>query len=367
MKPKNKILVITEEYSEKFYGVYVSIKQVEMFVKNYFEIEILTPDTNNMWKYSNKFKIESEKLISNSDIIHIHGIWQYPQYIGAKLATKYRKPFIISIHGMLEPWVMNSRNMGLLKVLKKNIYLKLITLPLFRKATTIHAVTELEKENLKKYFPNTEIETIPNAVELKEINQYIASIKNIKPRRYILFVGRLHPIKGIELLIKAFKLINLNNEWKLKIVGPEEDKSYVRFLKSLAEEDKRIEFVGEVWSKQKFELYKGAWITVVPSYSETIGLVNLESASCYTPTITTYQTGLLRWEDGGNILINPNIYELKQALKKVMSWSLEERINRGKIARQFIEKNFSSETVGKMWIKLYSKLIRRISYDNLGY
>lgn len=355
-----KILFITEEYSEKFYGVYTSMNHLEMIIKDNFEVKILAPNnTKKLWRYSGELKNKLEKLIPKVDVVHIHGIWQYPQYIAAKLAIRYNKPFIISPHGMLEPWVMNSRNIGLLKALKKNIYLKLIALSLFRKATTIHAVTEIEKENLKKYFPNTKIEIIPNGIELGTIDLHIADIKNIKPWKYILFVGRLHPIKGIELLIKAFKLINSNNEWKLKIVGPEEDKSYVRFLKNLARGDKRIEFIGEVWGKQKFTLYKGAWITVVPSYSETIGLVNLESAACYTPTITTYQTGLLQWEKGGNILINPNVNELVEALKKVMSWSLEERINRGETTRKFIEKNFSSEVVGKMWIKLYSKLIRR--------
>ncbi|NPA41715.1 MAG: glycosyltransferase [Aquificae bacterium] len=351
-----KILFITEEYSKNFYGVYTSIKQLSAFIEGNFEFKVLTPNTNNIWRYSRKFKKDLEKTISSFDVVHIHGVWQYPQYMGAKLAIKYRKPFIVSIHGMLEQWVMDIKNIGLLKYLKKSIYLRLFIQYVFKKAAVIHAITDLEKQSLKKYFPYNEIIVIPNAVDIKKIDEYLRKTKSEKPQKYILFVGRLHPKKGIELLIRTFNSLKIK-DWKLTIIGPEEDKNYVNLLKKLSNGNKNIEFVGEVWGHEKFEFYRKAWVTVLPSYSETIGMVNLESTACYTPTITTFQTGLLNWEKSGGVLINPNVNELKQALKKIMSWSLEERINRGKIARQFVEKNFSRETVGKMWVKLYSNLI----------
>lgn len=357
---KVNILFITEIYSPKFYGVYTSMNQLISMINGEYKVDIIYPEDKKIWYYDKNFRITLERKLRNKKlcaVIHIHGLWQYPQYIAAKLAIKYNKPFIISPHGMLEPWVMEAKNIGILKSLKKKIYLKLIALPLFRKAIVIHAVTELEKNNLQKFFPENEIVVIPNAINLEEIDEYLKNL-NIKPENYILFIGRLHPIKGVELLVKAFNKVSKKfKNWKLKIVGPEKDKKYVKYLKELAKDNKNIEFLGEIWNpKKKYDLIANAWVSVFPSYSEVVGMVNLESAASYTPTITTYQTGLLSWGKGGNILINPKEDELQKALEKVLNWSFEERLNRGRRARKFVEENFSYHVVKKMWLDLYNSI-----------
>lgn len=340
VEDKFVLTVYTNNFSEEF--------------KNEFNGEVICFKFLNFWKYASQGCILC-------DLIHLHGVWVYPQYIGAKLAIKYDKPFILSPHGMLEPWLMELKNVGLLKYVKKKFYLKFVALPIFNKATYIHAITPLEKKNLSQYFPKEKIVVIPNAIDVENINHYIKYQPKNRLKKRILFVGRLHPIKGVEILIKAFLQGQFFKKgWELWIVGPEEVPEYVAMLKQLSKGfEKFIKFIGPIFDpKKKFELYTTSWITVVPSYSEVVGMVNLESAVCYTPTITTYETGLLDWEEGGNILIHPKVEDLLRALYEVTEWSFEERLKRGERAHNLVGLKYSKETVKKQWLDLYESAVR---------
>lgn len=356
------LLHILETYPKELYGVLTAVKQVNHFLENTNIKPYILYSDKGIWNYSLNFKKKLQDFFKNYEniVVHIHGIWKYPQYIGAKLATKYKVSFIISPHGMLEPWLMDAKKIGYIKFLKKIIYLKFVALPVFKKAKYIHAITLSEKQNLKKYFPANEIIIIPNAIDIEKVKKYVDYPNKNRLKKQILFLGRIHPIKGVDLLIRAFiKSEAHKDNWKLLIVGYKENLEYMKYLKNLSRSyEKYIKFLDPIFDeRKKYELYNSSWVTVLPSHSEVIGMVNLESAACFTPTITTYKTGLLDWEEGGNILIHPNVDDLVKALKLVISWSLEERIKRGLKVHNFIKLKYSAEATRKKWIDLYSNLI----------
>jgi glycosyltransferase involved in cell wall biosynthesis len=107
---------------------------------------------------------------------------------------------------------------------------------------------------------------------------------------------------------------------------------------------------------EKEALLAGAWVVVVPSHSEVVGMVNLEAASLRTPTITTHATGLVKWESGGGLLSEATSDGLRMALNAVMEWSFEERLQRGKRVRTMVETEFSLDTVGSAWLRFYRGL-----------
>ena len=102
VEDKFVLTVYTNNFSEEF--------------KNEFNGEVICFKFLNFWKYASQGCILC-------DLIHLHGVWMYPQYIGAKSAIKYKKPFILSPHGMLEPWLMELKNIGFLKYVKKKFTL----------------------------------------------------------------------------------------------------------------------------------------------------------------------------------------------------------------------------------------------------
>jgi glycosyltransferase involved in cell wall biosynthesis len=108
--------------------------------------------------------------------------------------------------------------------------------------------------------------------------------------------------------------------------------------------------------QKKLSLYRHAWAFCAPSQTEVMGLVNLEAASVQLPVVTTHETGLWDWEDGGGLLVHPRVEELSRALKQVFSWSDRERRDRGQKLRQLVERRYSWQAVGLQWLKFYATL-----------
>jgi len=300
-----------------------------------------------MWCYSNELK----KILKeqHSDVFHIHGIWMYPQYIASKIAYEKSIPYLITPHGMLESRLWEK------STLKKKLYFNLLIKKYFLNANAIHAITPNEQNNLYKLFQHKNIQVIPNSISYTEIDSF--GIIKQSTEKYILFVGRLHPIKGIDLLLKAFANVNPKNV-KLKIAGPANNYQHelIELVKDLDIESK-VEFLGMVSGIEKYQLYKDAWVFVAPSYSEVVGMVNLEAGVLETPVITTYQTGLYaEWNENGGVLINSNVGELSKALSDAIQWSDSERDDRGKKLKQFIIEHYSWERNIYKWIELYEGL-----------
>lgn len=311
---------------------------------------IIVEGENIPWRFSKDLNSNLNTLQAqkNIDILHIHGVWMYPQYAAAKFAYNNNIPFLISCHGMYEPWLWLNGSF------KKKVYFKYVVQKIFSKAKYLHAITWSESEELKKLFPNTNVIEIPNLIDP-------SSTKIDFPdfiEKYILYLGRIDKKKGIDILINAFANLN-NSKFKLKIAGAFNDyqRELEELVKSLKLEDK-VDFVGLVTGTDKELLFKNAFVFVAPSHSEVVGMVNLESAVFGTPVITTIQTGLKKeWSDNGGILVNPNVNEVEKALKVSLDWSDEERNKNGKKLNDFVIKEYSWEYRFKDWLILYKSML----------
>jgi glycosyltransferase involved in cell wall biosynthesis len=360
-----KILHIVENYSFSSGGIRTVVKNLtkELSSHNYVSF-ILTSlkedeDSNvylvnsdkNPWLYSSKWKEKIQQIYTEKkiDCIHIHGTWMFPQFIAAKFSFQNKIPYVITPHGMFEPWLWENGT------LKKKMYFHFLVQKYFVKATIIHAITSQEKRNLKKLFPEVNILEIPNLI----INQKEDKEKEFIDNKYLLYIGRLDQKKGIDLLIRSYLKLN-PNKIKLKIAG--EINSYkeklVKIINDSNIDANNIEFLGFVKGEAKEDLIKNAIALVAPSHSEVIGMVNLEAAILKTPVITTYQTGLSKlWQENGGFLINPNEKELTNTLKKVLSWTNEKQKEEGEKLYQFVLQNYTWGNRIHDWKKLYNSII----------
>jgi glycosyltransferase involved in cell wall biosynthesis len=301
-----------------------------------------------------------KKIISSNfkknRVLHVHGVWSAPQFFSLYFSNKYNSPCILTSHGMLQPWLW--KNQGLFVYIKKNIYWVILGFFSLKKVKYVHAITPREFYFLKQLFPKKNIFLIPNAINLDEF----FSKQEQKIRKEITFVGRLEESKGVHLLIEAFALLSsYDGGWILNIIGPVWSVNYKNYLIAIIEKNclsDSVIFHDFKFGSEKENLIRKSWVTVLPSYTEAIGLVNLESAAMYTPTITTFQTGLDDWEEGGGILCNPSVDSLFQALQKTCSWSINERLEKGLKSRKLIEGRYSWDSILPMWIKIYNEASR---------
>jgi len=356
-----KILHIVEDFSIKSGGLRTVIKNLDFYLKklgnNSFIIasdkekqdDVFVVKSSNKWLYSNKWEKRISEVIDEHkiELIHIHGAWLYPQYIGAKIASQKNIPMVLSLHGMFQPWLWEKGT------LKKKLYFYLLSKKHFSKAAIIHAITIQETNTIKGFFKRNNIVEIPNLITVDKVNE-----ENNISNKNIVYLGRLNKTKGIDILIKAFSRIQ-NKQIKLVIAGgfnayKNELETLVDFLNLKG----KVEFLGEVKEEKKTKLIQTAWVMASPTHSDVIGMVNLEAASLKTPMITTYNTGLNeKWNTNGGRLINPNVEELAEVLTEILNWSLEERVAQGELLYKFIKKEYSWENRLKEWESLYKKAI----------
>lgn len=312
-----------------------------------------------IWSWGGGLKKGITELTSptmgSAPVFHLHGVWSAPQYFAARAAHKSGTPFIVTSHGMLEPWLWAQQ--GWRVHAKKQAYWKLFAYPVLKRASVVHAITTLERQHLHDLFPNNRIEVIPNAIDLDDFA--CGSEGDGQRERLILFIGRIEPKKGVDILLRAFAGAKISSDWRVTIVGPVWSEAYRMELDKIVAEgglQERVTFAGPVFGEEKYHFLRKAWVMAVPSHSEVVGLVNLEAGAYRLPTITTHQTGLDDWELGGGMLIQPDVEEMRNALEKACSWSDEEREARGQSSRRLVEDRYSWKAVLPQWIALYESL-----------
>lgn len=286
------------------------------------------------------------------NLVHIHGLWRASTLVAARAAFGAGVPAILSVHGQTSRWALNAQ--GFLKAAKKKIYWAVIARSSLNKVSWLHAITPLEQRDLAHFFGEKKSVVVPNALHAEH-----ATGSSAEPCKYLLFLGRIHPVKGVENLIRAFMAASIPKEWQLIIAGPEENVEYAQALKAIAKDRSQIKFVGSIYGIEKIRLLEHAWALVAPSYTEVIGMVNLEAGALSTPSITTHETGLMDWEIGGGVLVSNEPHELCRALEDAVSWSVDERMQRGLRSKTHVDKNYELDIVGYQWISVYEKAISK--------
>lgn len=301
--------------------------------------------------YSNELAILLDKL--DCDIFHGNGLWQYPVHIMAVKARQRNRPYLISPHGMLDTWALSHKSF------KKKIALALYQFKDLSNANCLHALTERELINIRKLNLKNPVAVIPNGIDIMKLRPNFTIRKS---ENTILFLSRLHPKKGIEMLIEAWANIHkfIRKNWTLKIVGSGKsgyvDKIHQLIVKNFLTNE--IKLVGAKYDEDKINELQNADLFVLPSYSEGFPLAVLEALSCALPVITTKGVPfeeLISYNAGWWIDIG--VEPLVKALTEAMQLSDVERINMGLNGRKLVENNYSIESVVQKMIQLYEWIL----------
>lgn len=288
------------------------------------------------------------------NVLHGHGIWQTPVHKMSVVARDFNIPYIISPRGMLEPWALKAGKW------KKKLAMAIYQRRDLAKAACIHATAQMEAENIRKIGFNNPIAIIPNGIELLEFP--LKKELETKSGKTLLFLSRIHPKKGIELLIEAWSLIDKSKKigWKVEIAGNGEE-NYIHSLRKLIQEkrlESEISIIGPQFGDAKISAYHRADLFVLPTYSENFGIVVAEALACGVPVITTKGTP---WEEltthQAGWWIDIGIDPLVEALKNAINLSDHERSVMGRNGRKLIEDKYSIESVASQMISLYQWIL----------
>lgn len=301
------------------------------------------------WLPWNSCKQEFMRLLAQikPDIFHSHTCWLPLSSLTAQWAKSAGYKVLYTPHGMLEPWIIN-----------RHRWKKLPALWLYQRrglevSDVIHATSEMEREHLLQLGWNPRVEVVANCVQLDQIPLK----QSWQKRRTLLFFSRIHPKKGIPLLLDA--VAQLREELRghtLRIVGPGEP-AYLTELQAMAEAKgiaQIVRFVPPVYGDQKWQLYHEADVMVLPTYSENFGLVIAESLACGTPVITTEGTP---WQELNTQhcgwWIHLSLSSLVNALRDAIRCDESTLRTMGLNGRSLIARQYDSPAVAQQMMEVY--------------
>jgi len=233
--------------------------------------------------------------VAQADLVHVHGVWNITGWSGVSCARAAGVPYVISPRGMLQPAAMQRH-----RAMKSLAYWSIERTNL-RSAAFLHATSTLEAGALAAYGPP--VATIANGVAPAKVS--VAAVQNLRERArlrpddaVVTFLGRLHPIKRLDLLADAFAIVRrAHPNARLVIAGPDEGSYRAQIEALFAPVAADTRWLGAVDPETAWALLNSSRVLVQCSDSESFGMAVAEALTSAVPVVVTKRSG---WTDVEN-------------------------------------------------------------------
>ena len=340
-----RVVFILEVYNSRsgsFYSVVNNL--VKSFLKKNVKVNVLT---SRLLKNNPNFFFNS---VAQSDICHFFGGWSFFHIKSFFMATKLKKIRIIHPMGFYDPWALKQ------KMLKKKLAWYFYQEKILSMADLIHCASDKEKNNLLRLNKDFKVKVLPFGIP----NTFIKKkIDKKKLNKKAIFFSRIHKVKGIDDLLKAWN-ISSNKDWKLDVVGPKDNNFFYKKIVKLSQNNSynNVSFLKPIFrDQQKFKLFNRYDLLILPSKSESFGMVVLESLSRGLPVLTTANTpwhSIKKYNAGW--IISNNYSGLVNTLKKIFCLSVKKFNIKSNNAIN-LSKNYKLDLIIKKYLKVYRYLL----------
>ena len=293
-------------------------------------------------------------VVKDVDIVHIHNVWEPIMMSAASLARQNQIPYVVTPHGMLDPWSMNQ------KWAKKRIALLAGRRKMLENAKFIHVLNDEEEQGIRKLGISNRCEVIANGVNLEQIDPYLCNAKfeaaypDFAEKPFVLFLSRLHYKKGLDILGQVANAFCIQfPDWLILVAGPDggAKSDFQNQISSLGLE-KQVQLLGPIYGELKYSLLSACEFYCLPSRQEGFSVAILEAMAASKPVAITTHCHFddVQAHQGGFVSsIDPDA--IAQSFFKLAS-STELRNSFGKNARKMIEENYT-------WAKISQSLLEK--------
>jgi len=292
---------------------------------------------------------------ADPDLVHTHGLWTYLSIATLRWSERGMKPYVVSPHGMLDPWALRNSQW------KKRIASFLFERRHLKGAACLHAINRPEAVAMRSFGLKNPICVIPNGVEIPD------STTKLQPpewgnefesdRKVLLYLGRLHPKKGLPTLLRSWReAISKNGDWILVIAGWDQagHRSELEQLVAQLGISDSVKFVGPLFGAQRDAAYQSANAFVLPSLSEGQPLAVLEAWSHALPVIMTRECNLGEgFEMGAAVRMEPTIASGIDALETLFSLGDAALREMGMCGKRLVASSFSWPRIAAEMFSVY--------------
>lgn len=258
-----------------------------------------------------------------ADVLHLHGMWRPAAHQIAALARRMGKPYVVTVHGRLDRWSMRRR------AIPKRIFYWLFERADLGGARRVHVTARAERDQAHAWIPHGRIAVIPYLFDFASFEHppdrsaFLNDHPDVRlgPTN-VVFLSRLHPKKGPEVLIDAVGMLQRRGvPCRLLVAGPGEPRYVGRLRARAAQQAPDSQFVGMVHGEAKLSLLALADVLALPTHQENFGLVLTEALACGTPVVTTRGTDI--WPELAEycraVLVERRAVEFADALETLLS------------------------------------------------
>lgn len=311
------------------------------------------------------------------DLTHTHGIWMYPSIATAAYCTRRHVPYMVSPHGMLDPWAVRHHHW------KKVLAYALYEINHVRAAHCIRALCESEARSIREMRLTNPTVVIPNGIDLPEIGAATDLMAKapwdgfVEPgRKVILFLSRIHPKKGLTNLLRAWAATSKPSAWVLAIAGWDQD-GHEAELKRLCDEleiawadvrdtsDEKppartatVLFLGPQFEQSKASCYRNCDVFILPSFSEGLPMVVLEAWAFAKPVLMTPECNLPEgFAAQAAVQIDTTVDGISEGLRSLHNASDSTLSEIGLRGRNLAEERFSWEGIAAKMKSTYEWML----------
>ncbi|BAS59583.1 hypothetical protein NIES2135_08880 [Leptolyngbya boryana NIES-2135] len=300
--------------------------------------------------------------VRNYDLVHVHGLFSYSGYTSAAIARRRNIPYLIAPHGMLEPWAFAH------KPRRKAFGFRLVEEKNLTHAAVINATSSPEIQSIAARCPHDRIRFIPNGISSSVFEQslnpeqFYKQFPQTQGKDLLLFLGRIDPKKGLDLLAPAFAQLNRSfSNTHLVVAGPDGIGFLERAKQFFIDAGcfDKVTFTGNLSGTLKQSALAAATAYIAPSYSEGFSVSVLEGMAAGLPCIIT--TGC-NFPEAKHVayVTDIDVDAIANALIECFS-DLSRATALGQQARQFILDRYTWDQVATQMIDLYQEILSHSS------
>lgn len=279
------------------------------------------------------------------NIIHNHGLWMMPNVYAGNACLNSNCQLMLSPHGAMSP-----RALGI-NAFQKAVFWKLLQGSAIKAAACFHATAESEHSDIRKLGFKQPICIIPCGVNVAPLKE-----KSNRDRQILLYLARIHPIKGVDILLHAWRAVeNKFPDWDLVIAGPDNG-GYLAEMQALTKklQLKHIGFRGPLFGDEKLQAYRDASLYVLPTHSENFGITVSEALAAGTPAIVTHGAPWAGLEEhGAGWWIEVGVDPLIACLEQALSTSPQRLNEMGAAGHNWMLRDFSWERISAKFLATY--------------
>ena len=289
----------------------------------------------------------------NPDLQHVHGLWMYCSLVNYRYCLQRHSSYVISPHGMLDPWAVRN------SAWKKRLVGWLFEEKHLVQADCLHALCAPELASFREVGLKNPVCVIPNGIDLPLRQGYDAPwLEKVEDgKKVLLYLGRLHPKKGLVNLLCAWRQAsvdnNHNSDWVLALAGWDQGGHKAELQKLAAELalEQSVLFLGPQFGIAKQACYENADAFVLPSFSEGLPMTVLEAWAYGLPVMMTPQCNIPEgFASNAAIKVDPTHEKITKGLMHLFSLTEAERKEMGCHGLSLVQRKFTWEKIaGEMY------------------